>query len=80
MSGIFETLLTEVQELRKQVSELKQLAETGRDDLIGTREICKELDISKETFYNRFAGHPDVVRVGGQFKMRRSALKHFIHD
>lgn len=79
MSGIFETLLTEVQQLRKEVGELKQLAETGRDDLIGTGEICRTLGISKETFYNRYAEHPDVVRVGGQFKMRRSSLKHFIH-
>ena len=75
MSGIFENLLSELQQLRREVAEIKATVNGKPDDLLSRDEICKELGISTTTFYKQYAHRPDVVRVGRQYKMRRSAVQ-----
>ena len=76
MNGILETILSEVQQLRAEVASLREDAGKAPDTLVGTDEICAKLGVDRQTFYKHFRNHPDVVKIGRQYKCKRSHLNN----
>jgi len=79
--GILEMIYAEVQQLRKEVAELKQAPPADDTSLVDSHKMAKELGMSYSSFNNTILNKMVQMKlarkVGGRWKARRCDFEKY---